>query len=224
MRYKILLFDLDDTLLDFKANESESLKQLFINYGYELTDEYLTSYKQVNQSLWDAYGNGEITLSEVLNTRFSKTLALYDHQIDGEAWEKQYRHYLGNGAQLMDGAVTICETLSKTHRLFIATNGVRETQEKRLKKAGIRHYFEAVFDSQSIGHQKPTAAFFDYVKEHIKDFDRTQALMIGDSLKADIVGGKEAGIDTCWLTDDKDFTEQICTYKISKLEELLTIV
>jgi 2-haloacid dehalogenase len=41
MSYKILLFDLDDTLLDFGANETDSLNKLFQQHGYVLTDMFL---------------------------------------------------------------------------------------------------------------------------------------------------------------------------------------
>lgn len=52
MSYKILLFDLDDTLLDFGANEIDSLSKLFRQHGYTFSDELLEVYHSVDKQLW----------------------------------------------------------------------------------------------------------------------------------------------------------------------------
>ena len=62
--------------------------------------------------------------------------------------------------------------------MYVVTNGVAATQEKRMREAGIEDCFRVVFNSESIGAQKPSAAFFDYVFAHIDGFDRTRALLI----------------------------------------------
>ena len=59
MRYKILLFDLDDTLLDFGANEADSLSSLFQQHGYAFTDEIFNTYEDINKKLWSDYEKGK---------------------------------------------------------------------------------------------------------------------------------------------------------------------
>jgi 2-haloacid dehalogenase len=225
MSYKILLFDLDDTLLDFAANESESLNILFRRHGYAFSDEQLQVYMSVNKQLWIDYENGVIALDTVLNARFSETMRKLGKVVDGVAWEHEYRELLGNGCQLMDGALDVCRSLSNSHRLFVITNGIAKTQIKRLKMSGLYEFFEDMFVSQSIGAQKPSKEFFDYVMSHIKGFRREEALVIGDSLNTDIKGGLLSGIDTCWLNR----IAQNCpagiqsTYTIANLSELYGI-
>ncbi len=225
MKYKILLFDLDDTLLDFAANEADSLYKLFTGQGITFTNEIFTLYHSVNKQLWTAYENGIIPLKEVLNTRFSKTMGKLSKTVDGSEWESHYRELLGNGHQLMDGALDVCHTLSKTHRIFVVTNGVTITQVKRLKQSRLYDLFEDIFTSESIGYQKPQKEFFDYVTGHITDFDRKDSLIIGDSLNTDIKGGILAGIDTCWFNKkSQPGSEDIkSTYVISDLHELYKI-
>lgn len=225
MKYKILLFDLDDTLLDFTANEADSLKKLFQQHGYTLTDEVFHLYDTVNRQLWADYENGYIELNEVLNSRFSKTMSKLGISVDGIEWEDQYREHLGNGCQLVEGALEVCQSLSKSHRLYVVTNGVAKTQLKRLKQSGLYEYFEAIYDSQSIGFQKPAKGFFDYVMSHIKDFNKKEALIIGDSLNTDIKGGNLFGIDTCWMNrkPQKGSPEIQSTYTIARLDELYNI-
>jgi 2-haloacid dehalogenase len=225
MSYKILLFDLDDTLLDFSANEADSLNKLFQEHGYTLSDEILQVYKSVNKQLWADYENGKIILDEVLNSRFSETMLRLGQAVDGIEWEKQYRELLGNGCQLMEGALEVCQSLSISYRLFVVTNGVAKTQMKRLKQSGLYEFFEDVFDSQSIGSQKPSKEFFKYVMSHIKDFEKKEALMIGDSLSTDIKGGLLSGIDTCWINvkSQNGSADIDSTFTITCLKELYDI-
>jgi len=226
MKYEMLLFDLDDTLLDFEANERESLEKLFTDNGFAFNKEIFDTYHRINKELWNGYEKGTLDLNEVLNTRFSKTLHQLGQTVDGVLWEMQYRTLLGQGYQLMEGAYDLCQQLSKSHRLFIITNGVTETQLNRLRLSKLHPFFENIFTSQELGYQKPAKEFFDYVKEHIKEFKADKALVIGDSLSSDIKGGYLAGIDTCWINrKNTENTSGIpITYKISKLPELYGIL
>ena len=225
MSYKILLFDLDDTLLDFGANEIDSLNKLFRQHGYTFSDELFGVYNSVDKQLWADYENRNIALDEVLNSRFSETMLKLGKIVDGTEWENQYRELLGNGHQLIDGALELCQSLSVSHRLFVITNGIARTQIKRLKQAGLYEFFEDIFDSQSIGFQKPSKEFFNYVMGHIKNFNVSEALIIGDSLNTDIKGGLLSGIDTCWFNrkSQKCSAEIQSTYTIRSLEELCGI-
>ncbi len=226
MSYKILLFDLDDTLLDFGANETDSLNKLFQQYGYTFSDELFRVYNSVNKQLWANYESGNIVLDVVLNSRFSETMLKLGKVVDGIEWENLYRELLGNGSQLlMEGALEVCQSLSVSHRLFIITNGITQTQIKRLKQSGLYDFFEDIFDSQSIGFQKPSKEFFNYVMSHIKDFNIKEALIIGDSLNTDIKGGLLSGIDTCWINrkSQKNSAEIQSTYTVTSLVELYDI-
>jgi len=225
MSYKILLFDLDDTLLDFGANEADSLNKLFQQHGYTFSDELFQLYNSVNKQLWADYEDGKIALHDVLNSRFSKTMLKLGEVVDGVEWEDQYRELLGNGCQLIEGALELCQSLSASHRLFVITNGITKTQIKRLKQSGLYEFFEDIFDSQSIGFQKPSKEFFDYVMSHIKDFKIEEALVIGDSLNTDIKGGIQAGIDTCWVNRNSrpSPADMQITYTVTSLAELYDI-
>ncbi|WP_169088765.1 YjjG family noncanonical pyrimidine nucleotidase [Paenibacillus sp. PL91] len=226
MSYKILLFDLDDTLLDFGANETDSLNKLFQQHGYTFSDELFQVYNSVNKQLWADYENGNIVLDVVLNSRFSETMLKLGNVVDGIEWGNLYRELLGNGSQLlMEGALEVCQSLSVSHRLFVITNGITQTQIKRLKQSGLYEFFEDIFDSQSIGYQKPSKEFFEFVMSRIKDFNIKEALIIGDSLNTDIKGGLLSGIDTCWVNrkSQKYSAEIQSTHTVTSLVELYDI-
>ena len=222
MKYKILLFDVDDTLLDFKDNERTSLKKLFEFYNFSDLENIFDTYKEINKSLWRSFENGEITREAVLNTRFSKTMKTYNINVSGSELEKKYREFLNEGHKLIENADIVCNELSKTHRLFAVTNGVRETQIKRLKMSGLFPYFEKIFDSESIGYQKPSIEFFNHVEKNIPITNKKDVLVIGDSLSSDIKGGINFGIDTCLFSLEKTEKSE-STYTITNLKELLNI-
>lgn len=227
MKYSTLLFDLDGTLLDFDAYEQIALENLFSEHNVPFTSEIRNTYDLINKNLWLQYEKGEIPFDQVLNSRFSEALKLHNLEIDGCEWENKYREYLADGYFLIDGALEICEKLSKTHRMIIVTNGIRNTQIKRLRMSGLYKFFSEIFDSQSIGFQKPDRRFFEHVINYIDDKELDKLLIIGDSPNTDILGGINMGIETCWFNPSNKMLSGLnmikSTYTINHLSELQEI-
>jgi HAD superfamily (subfamily IA) hydrolase, TIGR02254 len=226
MKYNSLFFDLDNTLLDFSKSEEIALTLLFEHYQCAEHENIREFYNIENRKLWDKHENGEVSFEYLLENRFPRTLAHYEVEIDGKEWDKKYHSLLREHPFLMEDDVpNVIDTLSKSYRLFIATNGVEETQIERLKKMKLLTFFEKVYTSQSIGYQKPDIRFFKYIEEHTPNFDATKALMIGDSVKTDIRGGNNAGMDTCLLSPNGvKKSETKSTYEIKTISELYTIL
>ncbi|MCQ2418863.1 MAG: YjjG family noncanonical pyrimidine nucleotidase [Clostridia bacterium] len=195
-----LFLDLDDTILDFEKAEEKAIAKAFVDFGIEPTESEIERYKKINLLQWERYERGEITREEVLTVRFDIFFEKYGLHIDGEYADSVYRHYLGIGHFFVDGAEELLEELKKRRmRLFIASNGVAATQDSRLDSAGIRPYFERIFISETTGFHKPEKEYFDYCFDHIPFFRREEAMIVGDSLTSDILGGIRAGIKTCWF-------------------------
>lgn len=226
MKYDTLLFDVDNTLLDFDANEKESFKSMILDKGEEYSEELYETYKKMNHRMWEAVERGEITIDDVLYTRFSKLMNMYRKEVDGIEYENTYRFYLNRGIQEMPNVHEVLSELKKNHRLYVITNGIKETQDSRMNRSGLVKYFEERFISESIGANKPSSEFFDYVKNNIDDFNPSNTLIIGDSLTSDIKGGNLAGIDTCWFCKEGtvNSTGIIPTYEIHALDELFEII
>ncbi|WP_203364391.1 YjjG family noncanonical pyrimidine nucleotidase [Bacillus sp. REN10] len=225
-KYQTLLFDVDDTLLDFGAAENLALRLLFEGQDISLTAEVEAQYKQINQGLWRAFEEGKISRDGVLNTRFSVLFEAYGQEVDGAALDNKYRSYLEKGHQLIDGAFELITNLQHQYDLYIVTNGVSKTQHKRLRDSGLYPLFKGIFVSEDTGYQKPMKEYFDYVFVRIPNFSVDQALIIGDSLSADIKGGQLAGVDTCWFNPNmkSNDTDIISTYEIQQLDELYQIL
>ncbi|HHK5535174.1 TPA: YjjG family noncanonical pyrimidine nucleotidase [Bacillus mobilis] len=225
-KYKTLLFDVDDTLLDFQKAEKVALRMLFEERGINLTREVEAQYKKINKRLWEAFEGGEINRDEVLNTRFSILLKEYGEEVDGILFENNYRSYLEEGNQLMQGAFEFISQIQSEYDLYIVTNGISQTQDKRLRNAGLHALFQGIFVSEDTGFQKPMKEYFDYVFERIPNFSPEKGLIIGDSLSADIKGGYAAGIDTCWFNREKksNDSEVVPTYEVQNFEELYALL
>lgn len=204
-KYTTILFDADDTLLDFGKDETQALTVILEKYGIEKSEENIKAYKEINVSLWKALERGEIDKPTLKKIRFS----LFFEKIGFVTEEDHFRineEYLGNlsnGGNLLQGAKELVEKLkNEGYDLYIVTNGIENTQRRRLTKAGILPYFTEVFVSEAIGHQKPKKEYFDYVLSHIKEKDIGRVLLIGDSLTSDIKGAVDAGITCAWLRHD----------------------
>ena len=158
--------------------------------------------------------------------RFRQLLEELGKEGDPAAMGELYLERLARGHCFLPGALETLDILVKKYRLFLVTNGNPPVQYGRLKSAGITHYFEKLFISMEIGHNKPSVEFFDHCFSNIPGFDKSKAIIVGDSLLSDIRGGINAGIKTCWVNPNhRPFREEIVPdYQIEKLPQLLPIL
>lgn len=225
-RFDTILFDVDGTLLDFEAAEENALKRAFENHNYRLDEQVKELYNKINHSLWSDYEKGNISKEEVVYSRFGKLFELLNINEDGIAFEDEYQELLGEGHDLIDGAMEVVTTLAKTHDLYIVTNGVARTQKSRLKASKLDIYMKDIFISEETGFQKPMKEYFDYCFERIPNLNLEKTIIIGDSLSSDILGGNNVGIHTCWFNPQGKVCDLnvIIDYEIKKLDELYEIV
>lgn len=227
MAYQTLLFDVDDTLLNFQAAEKQALAGLFKELKLPLTSETYDFYHAENLALWQQFELGNISKPKLLVQRFG---TLFDHLgitgIDGQKMEERYRFYLAQGHEPMPQAPEVLNDLSQDHDLYIVTNGVAKTQKKRLSEAHFDHYFKNVFISELVGAQKPAKAFFQRVTADIQSYEPAQTIVIGDSLTSDIKGAAGFGLDSVWFnpSHQPNQTDIKPTYEIDQLEKLESIV
>ncbi|MGQ7423156.1 YjjG family noncanonical pyrimidine nucleotidase [Streptococcus suis] len=227
MQYKHLLFDLDHTLLDFNRGEEVALTQFLTAMEVEDIQAFKEVYRPLNQGMWEDLEKGNITKKELINTRFSRTFAHFGRQVDGREMALRYQEFIGRQGQIFTGADKLLQELThRGYQIYAATNGVTYIQENRLLHSPIQSYFKEVFISEQMGTQKPAADFYEKIAEQISGFQFDQALMIGDSLTADIQGGNNAGMDTVWYnpTHTINNSKAVPTYTISSYQELLDLL
>ena len=218
---EFLFLDLDDTILDFRKAEYIAIGKTIGDFGVEPTDEVRKLYHEINKWHWEQLELGTLTREEVLVNRFGVLFEKLGKTVDAVACARAYEKNLSQGHWFLPGAEEAVDALSKKYRLFLASNGTASVQKGRVTSANLYRFFETVFVSQEIGHNKPSKAYFDACFSSISGFDKEKAMIVGDSLSSDIKGGINAGIKTVWVNPDhKDCGEIKPDYEIEYLYQL----
>ena len=197
--FEFLFLDLDDTILDFHKAEYLALGKTFQQFGLDPTEEVRARYSLINKAHWERLERKELTREEVLVGRFAALFHEFGLEVDPERCARAYEDNLSVGHYFLPGAEEALVALSRKYKLYLASNGTAKVQAGRLASANISHYFQEIFVSQEIGANKPDLAYFSRCFARIPGFDPARAIIVGDSLTSDIMGGKNAGIATCWV-------------------------
>lgn len=224
--YRYLLFDADGTLFDFDRAETEALRQALHLHALPWSGRARDLYRDINQSLWQEFELGMVTKERLQIERFRRLLEQVPLSGDPEVINASYVKELGRCGFLYDGAEDICRRLADHYKLAIITNGIAGVQYPRFEKSPLAAIISDLFISEEIGYQKPQTEFFTHVLDALQIEDRRHALVIGDSLTADILGGINAGIDTCWYNPRHLPQDSLIrpTYEIDRLEALITLL
>ena len=195
---KTILFDVDDTLLDFGAAERSALKKTLTRFGVDPTDGIVERYSEINAACWRRLETGELTHSEVKTERYRILFGEIGVSASPSNVTKYYELKIPFEHETVDGAAEILEYLSRKYTLIAASNGTGTTQRKRLRDSGFDRYFRDIFISSEVGATKPKKEFFDAIFGKYPDIKREETAIVGDSLTSDVTGGKNAGIMTVW--------------------------
>ena len=224
-KYNIILWDIDNTLLDFQYSQKKALSACFKKAGLTITDEIVDRYDKINESYWKMLERGEITKERLLRERFEKLFLEYHIEgIDIENFRKDYQIGLSEYYFYIEDSLNLCKSLKTICRQYAVTNGVEFTQVRKLQLSGLWEIFDDVFISEKIGVPKPAKEFFEACFERIPDFDKERTLIIGDSLTSDMQGGINAGIATCWYNPKKESTNLRIDYEIHALKDVMGII
>ncbi|MEM8508205.1 MAG: YjjG family noncanonical pyrimidine nucleotidase [Bacteroidota bacterium] len=217
-----VFFDLDHTLWDFEANSKLTFQKIFDKERIDIDlERFLQYYVPINLEYWKLYREEKVSKEELRYQRLRKSLdatgvSLGDEQIHTLAIA--YIEYLSSFNHMIPGTLDILKYLKPNYRLHIITNGFQEIQEKKLRNAGIRHYFQVVVNSEMAGVKKPNPRIFQLALEKA-NVAAQNAIMIGDNLEADILGAQRLGIHTLHLNVNGEDNHAHCKI-IHHLDEI----
>jgi len=228
MKYSWLLFDADETLLDFTNASKRSFFQSFKDIDQECSEEIFEIYEEINAQVWKDFSMEKIDAVELRDRRF--TLLFEELEIDGIKGREFNDIYLQNlihATELYHGVNELLEDLKQEFTISLITNGLQEVQRPRLRKTGIYDHFDSIVVSDEIGIAKPQTGFFEYAHQTIStNIPKDKMLVIGDNLHSDIQGGINYGVDTCWIhggkTNDSDIVPTHDIEHISHFSDLIS--
>ncbi|WP_299207304.1 HAD family hydrolase [uncultured Dokdonia sp.] len=227
MQINTIAFDADDTLWvneTFFRDAEDHFCLLFNDYiPYEECQEQLFKMEMRNLPM---YGYGikpftlslieaaiEITNNKVSTKQISELIALGKEMLDAPV-------------QLIDGIENVLSTLSRKHKLVVATKGDLLDQERKLDKSGLAKYFhhiEVMSDKQPKNYTK--------LVNHL-DIKPQEFLMVGNSLKSDILPVLEIGghafhipFHTTWIHEQvAEEIQHIHFKELAKASEIIELL
>lgn len=229
---KVILWDIDETLLNFGRAQNYAIKKCFEIFEMgECTDEMVERYSSINKKYWERIERNELTKQEALIARFVEFFGQEGLPSEkAEPFNDEYLIRLGDKVFFNGNGKELVAELKKLGYIqFAVTNGTLAAQKRKLAISGLDRLFEAAFISDEIGFEKPNAEFFEYVFEKLSErgeFKKDEIMIVGDSLTSDMQGGNNAGIICCWYNPygNKDTKGLRIDYEIKNLDEIKEII
>ncbi len=226
--YTCLLLDIDNTLLDYDTAERQALIDTLLHFNLPYNDESIALYHDVNRKLWTSLAKGQINKNKLFSVRFSRFLQMLNLPDDGSSRRMNdfYEVQLSLHSEKLPGALQALDALSEVATLAAVTNGTAKVQGDRIREAGIEPYLDGIYISEKMGVRKPQARFYEMILEDLGISDRSKVLIVGDDLSADVQGGMNANIDTCWfnLQREENATKICPTHTVYSYQGLYEVV
>jgi YjjG family noncanonical pyrimidine nucleotidase len=196
--YRLLMFDLDGTIVDYINTESRALHTVFNKYfsGVAEYGQFFDRFCERNEELWNRYRAEEVSLDELRTRRFDMLIDDFGLSRSSQQIARNFEKELGEEVVLFSDAAPALRRLRPWFELCLLTNGIAGVQREKLRRSGIERIFDYIIISEEVGRQKPARQFFEYALS-VAGRKPWEALMIGDSLESDLLGSKRAKIDFC---------------------------
>ncbi len=204
-KYSLLLFDLDDTLLENSSWFDDGLVQSLVEHpltkGMD-EQQFLKKIKQPPRSLIDKLVSGELTTFEFKRERWKSALDSFDVKAKIEEIDQLESLFLNasmNFITVDESVLNLMNELNKHFEVGIVTNGLYDPQQKILNM-GLGDIFsqDKIFHAEPLGFRKPDSRIFTTALEAFNKKPE-ETIFIGDSWTHDVVGPMEAGMEAIWV-------------------------
>jgi HAD superfamily hydrolase (TIGR01509 family) len=210
-----VLFDIDDTLCEYRRSGAELLALAFDRAGIEPffdVAEYHNRYGTFSETTDTIEALRSECFAAIAEERgrdpeLGRTIA------ETYAAERDHRN-----VRPLSGTCGAIESLSHDHRLGIVTNGPPDMQAEKLDGIGIRDAFEVVVHA---GYDAPAKPDPEPFQQALSALDATpdSTVHVGNSLDSDVAGAQAAGLRAVWLSDGTD-PDPVPEFTLDSLAEL----
>lgn len=191
---KAVVFDLDNTLLDFNRMKEASVSaaaEAMMDAGLAGTRE------EIIKGIYEVYERKGIEAQDVFDCFLEEKLGRVDHRVLA-AGVVAYRRAKAGSMNLFPGArFTIVELLRRGIKLGILSDAPALQAWTRLAELGLHHYFDAVVTLDDTGKRKPEPEPFRLILKKL-GVEPTEAIMVGDWAERDMEGARRVGMKTAF--------------------------
>lgn len=221
---KAVLIDIDDTIFDFEKCSKNAFKKTLKKLDLSYKEKDFSYFNKVNDILWTKQKLGNINIEEVFIERSNMMSKYFGLDIEKEIFNNLFVEFLYDEIEMIDEVEGLLSYLSDKYQIFAASNGVYDMQVNRIKKSNLDKYFKDIFVSDKIGFEKPDKRFFQKIMNFTK-FSNNDLIMIGDSIKSDIIGAKNSNIKSIYFNkENKKNSDKNFTYQVKNLSEIKKIL
>ena len=221
---KAVLIDIDDTIFDFEKCSKNAFKNTLKKLDLSYKEKDFLYFNEVNDILWNKQKLGKININEVFIERSIMMSKYFELDIEKEIFNDLFVEFLYDKDEMVDDIEDLLSYLSNKYQIYAASNGIYDMQINRLKKSNLDKYFKDIFVSDKMGYEKPDKRFFEKIM-NITKYSNNNLIMIGDSIKSDIIGAKNSGIKSIYFNKgNKKISDKDLTYQVKKLSEIKKIL
>lgn len=221
---KAVLIDIDDTIFDFNKCSKNAFKKTLKKLDLSYKEKDFLYFNEVNDILWNKQKLGKININEVFIERSIMMSKYFEHDIEKEIFNDLFVEFLYDEDEMVDDIEDLLSYLSNKYQIYAASNGIYDMQINRLKKSNLDKYFKDIFVSDKMVYEKPDKKFFEKIM-NITKYSNKNLIMIGDSIKSDIIGAKNSGIKSIYFNKgNKKISDKDFTYQVKKLSEIKKIL
>lgn len=221
---KAVLIDIDDTIFDFEKCSKNAFKKTLKKLDLFYEEKDFSYFNKVNDILWTKQKLGELNINQVFIERSNMMSKYFGLDIEKEIFNNLFVEFLYEEIEIVDEIEDLLSYLSNKYQIYAASNGVYDMQVNRIKKSNLDKYFDEIFVSDKVGFEKPDKRFFQKIM-NITKFSNDDLIMIGDSIKSDIIGAKNSNIKSIYFNkENKKNSDKNFTYQVKNLSEIKKIL
>ncbi|PWK06956.1 HAD family hydrolase [Tumebacillus permanentifrigoris] len=202
---KAILLDLDETLFDHQhacASGLEAVRERCPELQQKSVKQLELEFYHLLNAMHHEVLQGRMTLEQARVERFRLIFRGCGRDVDGQdlqAVADFYSQVYQASRRPVPGAVELLTALrAQGTTIAVLTNHMTHVQVDKLEACGLLPLIDHLITSEDVGVQKPDPQIFHKALE-ICGVQPQDALMVGDSWSADILGAQAVGLPSVWL-------------------------
>lgn len=223
MKIKMVIFDFDNTLVDYVKSDISSLQILAHSLPITVnTNAFVDIAVEQIMKFHDLVNEKKVDPINLHTYRLYNTLQYFSIEWRQEYLDIYLQHFI-ESTVCYSGVAEVIKYLYGKVTLGILTNAYNsEEQKRRIVKTGIASYFDDIIVCADIGAYKPSKEAFLYLINKY-GLSPDNCVYIGDSEEYDIKGAKNAGLYTIRIVHNLLQTNSAADYVCNNFQELLTL-